>query len=526
MTHRHVLDVERLSVTFDQAGHPVHAVKDVTLSIQQGRTLALVGASGSGKSVTAHALLGLLPQKGTRVTGLVRHEGVVLEGLSTEAIRSLRGRRISMIFQEPMTALNPLHRVGQQIREMAQVHGGDASTQRIEALLAQVELPDPPVTAQKYPHELSGGQRQRVMIAMAIANNPSLLIADEPTTALDVTVQKQILDLLRKLQAETGMAILLITHDLGIVKHYADDVAVMQAGSIVEIGHVQDIFTSPQNDCTRALLESEPNHTAPRPTGGDKVVLSVDNLRIAFPIKTGILKRTTGHVVAADGVSFRLTRGRTLGIVGESGSGKTTIAQAILKLIPFSGKVCLDQTDLAPLDRKQMLPYRKQIQIVFQDPFASLSPRMSVGQIISEGLLVHQSMAPEVLRATVAEVMQDVGLDPSMMERYPHEFSGGQRQRIAIARALVLKPDILVLDEPTSALDKAVQAQVVNLLKDLQSGLGLSYIFISHDLKLVRHMADDILVMHKGIVVEHGQAERVFTAPVHAYTQKLLAAIL
>jgi microcin C transport system ATP-binding protein len=523
---RPVLEIEHLRVSFTHAGKRLTAVDDVSFSIAKGRTLALVGASGSGKSVTAHALLGLLPEKATTLSGTIRHEGYALQGLTAEGIRALRGRRISMIFQEPMTALNPLHRVGEQIREMIAVHGGDASTQRVEHLLAQVELPEPATTAGKYPHELSGGQRQRVMIAMAIANHPSLLIADEPTTALDVTVQKQILDLLRKLQSETGMALLLITHDLGIVRHYADDVAVLEAGRLVEYGSVATVFESPAHDCTRSLLESEPRPLTAVLSQPTEPLLAVKKLRVAFPIRSGFLKRTVGHFVAADDVSFTLSKGRTLGIVGESGSGKTTIAQAILKLIPFSGEVFIGDVDIAPLNPKAMLPFRRQIQIVFQDPFASLSPRMSVGQIISEGLLVHQSLSPDIIRNMVAEAMNDVGLDPAMIERYPHEFSGGQRQRIAIARALVLKPKILVLDEPTSALDKAVQAQVVNLLKTLQARLGLSYIFISHDLKLVRYMADEILVMHHGKVVEQGDAETVFTAPREDYTRKLLAAVL
>lgn len=526
MTKATVLEIEDLAVTFSTPEAAFQAVSKVSFSITAGKTLALVGASGSGKSVTAHAILGLLPKKGTTVRGAVIHEGVALAGLSGEAIRQLRGRRISMIFQEPMTALNPLHRVGEQIREIIEVHGGSTNDQHIESLLAQVELPDPGDTARKYPHQLSGGQRQRVMIAMAIANSPSLLVADEPTTALDVTVQKQILDLLRRLQARTGMAILLITHDLGIVRHYADDVAVMQSGTIVETGSVPEVFASPKHECTVALLQSDPGKYSPQVDNDAPVVLRVEDLKVAFPIKKGILQRTRGYFVAAERVNFTLRRGHTLGIVGESGSGKTTIAQAILKLIPSSGSIILGDIDLQRLNGKSLLPFRKRVQIVFQDPFGSLSPRMTIGQIIAEGLLVHQSPTVMELRQAVTEVMENVGLDPAMMGRFPHEFSGGQRQRIAIARALILRPEVLVLDEPTSALDKAVQAQVVDLLKVLQVRFGLSYIFISHDLKLVRHMADQIIVMHQGQVVEQGDAERVFTAPVDSYTRKLLSAVL
>lgn len=522
-----LLQIENLSVTFHQGAQVVQAVKNVSFQINPGEALALVGESGSGKSVTANAILNLLPTKTARIGGSVRFEGKNLLGASIRDLRAIRGAAISMIFQEPMTALNPLHTVERQIGEIIDLRQNllpDARRARITELLKMVEINDPENRLGSYPHQLSGGQRQRVMIAMAIANQPKLLIADEPTTALDVTIQKQILELIRKLQKDTGLAVLLITHDLGIVRHFSDQVAVMKGGELVELNATQQLFASPQHAYTQRLLASEPTgHPAPIETDATDIVYT-DALKVWFPIKRGFFKRTVGFVKAVDSISLTLRQGETLGIVGESGSGKTTLAQALLRLIDSEGDIRLHNVPINALNRKHLRPYRRLMQIVFQDPFASLSPRMSVGQIVAEGLEIHFDLSDKEIDEKVCEALVEVGLDPSHRHRFPHEFSGGQRQRIAIARALVLKPELIILDEPTSALDRTIQTQIIDLLRDLQKKYRLSYLFISHDLKVVRAMSHRMIVLKNGKVVEQGDAEDIFRAPAEEYTQHLLKA--
>jgi microcin C transport system ATP-binding protein len=491
--------------------------------------VALVGESGSGKSVTALSVLQLLPYpRATHPTGSIRVNGVEVVGADEPTLRDVRGNRISMIFQEPMTSLNPLQNIERQLGEMLEVHRGlqgDAARARIVELLRLVGLPDAERRLGAYPHQLSGGQRQRVMIAMALANEPDLLIADEPTTALDVTVQAQVLKLLRDLQNRLGMAILLITHDLGIVRHMADRVCVMKDGAFVETGQTRQIFEAPRHDYTRMLIAAEPGGRKPPPPASAPEVMSGTDVKVYFPIKGGVFRRTVDHVRAVDGVSVTVRARHTVGVVGESGSGKTTLGLALLRLIRSQGAIRFDGRTISGLGYRELRPLRRQMQIVFQDPFASLSPRMSAGQIVEEGLLVHRiGASDEERRDIIGRALEEVGLDPETQDRYPHEFSGGQRQRIAIARAMVLKPKFVVLDEPTSALDRSVQAQIVDLLRDLQVRHDLAYMFISHDLKVVRALADEVIVMRDGQVVEQGPADVVFEHPRTPYTRALMAA--
>lgn len=518
-----LLSVRDLSVHFGV----FTAVKGVSFDIAPGETLALVGESGSGKSVTALSVLKLQPASAT-ITGSIRFDGNELVGASDAELRAVRGNEVGMIFQEPMSSLNPVHTIGRQIGEVLAVHQGmraTAARARTIELLDAVGIPDPASRLDDYPHQLSGGQRQRVMIAMAIANNPKLLIADEPTTALDVTVQAQILDLLKDLQKQFGMAVLFITHDLAIVKKIADRVCVMTNGEIVESGPVGEIFADPKHDYTKKLLAAAPKGNPLVPAEDAPAVAEVDDLKVWFPIKRGILRRTVGHIRAVDGVSLSIRKGETLGVVGESGSGKSSLGYALLRLIPSKGRIVVLGQDVQSRSWRDLRPLRKHMQIVFQDPFGSLSPRMSVSQIVEEGLLVHQpQLSAEERLKKVAAALEEVGLDVSTAARYPHEFSGGQRQRIAIARALVLEPELVVLDEPTSALDVSIQAQVIDLLRAVQERRGLSYLFISHDLKVVRALAHRLIVMRHGKVVEEGLARDVFAAPKEDYTRQLMAA--
>ena len=523
-----LLEVRDLSVDFGTGGKAVHAVRGVSFDIRRGETVALVGESGSGKSVTALSVLQLLAYPAaSHPTGSIRFQGKELVGASTRDLLAVRGNRISMIFQEPMTSLNPLHTIERQVNEVLILHKGlsrEAARKRTLELLEQVGIPDAANRLDAYPHQLSGGQRQRVMIAMALANEPDLLIADEPTTALDVTIQAQILKLLKSLQARYGMALLFITHDLGIVRKMADRVCVMTKGQIVEQGPVDEVFDRPQHSYTQHLLSAEPKG---RPAAADPAapeILRLDDLKVHFPIRRGVMRRTVGHVKAVDGVSLALREAHTIGLVGESGSGKTTLGLALLRLERSEGGIWFDGRDLQGLGQRELRPMRREMQIVFQDPFSSLSPRMSVGEIVGEGLEVHGIGTRQEREALIDQVLREVGLDPSSRERYPHEFSGGQRQRISIARALVLKPRLIVLDEPTSALDMSVQAQIVDLLRDLQQRHRLAYLFISHDLKVVRALADEVVVLRHGKVVERGPATQIFEAPQTPYTQALIAA--
>ena len=495
--------------------------------MQKGRTLALVGESGSGKSVTAQSLVRLLgPQ--AHVRGTVLFEGRDILRVSSSELRDIRGGKISMVFQEPMTSLNPLHTIARQVGEIVAVHGV-VERERIKArvieLLTEVGIRNPQERLGSFPHQLSGGQRQRVMIAMALANRPKLFIADEPTTALDVTVQAQILALLRDLRARHDMAMLFITHDLGIVRKIADDVCVMQRGCIVERGTVRDIFKQPQHPYTKALLAAEPKGLPPSSRADAPLVLSADDLKVWFPIRRGVMRRTSGYIKGVDGVTLRVRQGQTVGVVGESGSGKTTLGLAVLRLIRSDGPIAYLGKPIHCLKTREMRPLRREMQVVFQDPFGSLSPRLSVAEIVDEGLKVQKPGVPYLeRREIVARALQDVGLDPATMDRYPHEFSGGQRQRIAIARAMALEPKFVVLDEPTSALDMSVQAQIVDLLRNLQQRHGLAYMFISHDLKVVRALANEIIVMNHGKVVEAGPAAEIFAAPRSEYTRALFKA--
>ena len=523
------LEVEDLSVTFRVEDREIPAVRGVSFDIDRGETLALVGESGSGKSVTALSVLQLLPYpKASHPTGSIRVDGEETVGAAEPVLRSIRGNRISMIFQEPMTSLNPLQTIERQINEILSVHRGmeaQAARTRTLELLRLVGLQNAEQRLDAYPHQLSGGQRQRVMIAMALANEPELLIADEPTTALDVTVQAQVLALLRSLQERLGMAILLITHDLGIVEHMADRICVMSDGELVETGDTRSVFGSPRHAYTRMLISAETGGRKSRPPPDAPEVVAGDGVKVHFPIKAGILRRTVDHVRAVDGVSLAVRERHTVGVVGESGSGKTTLGLALLRLIKSGGAIRFDGQAIQGRGFKDLRPLRREMQIVFQDPFASLSPRLSAGQIVEEGLLVHGLGGTyEERRRIIGEALREVGLDPDIQDRYPHEFSGGQRQRIAIARAMVLKPRFVVLDEPTSALDRSVQAQIVDLLRDLQERHDLAYLFISHDLKVVRALADEIIVMRDGKVVEQGPADRVFEDPQTAYTKALMAA--
>ena len=527
-----LLEIRNLSVTFAGRGGapPVEAVKGLSLSLDRRQTLALVGESGSGKSVTALSILQLLPYPlAAHGTGSsIRLAGEELVGAAAEQLRQVRGNRIAMVFQEPMTSLNPLHTLEGQIAETLLIHKhmtAAAARERTLELLRLVGLPDAESRLGAYPHQLSGGQRQRVMIAMAIANEPDILIADEPTTALDVTIQAHILQLLRDLRERLGMALLLITHDLTIVRKLADEICIMTAGEIVEAGPPPAIFGRPQHPYTRRLIAAEPKGRPPSADPAAPDLMAAEDVKVWFPIRSGVLRRVRGHVKAVDGVSLAVRTGTTLGVVGESGSGKTTLGLALLRLTPAEGHIRLAGQDIRALGQRRLRPLRREMQVVFQDPFSSLSPRLSVAQIVEEGLKVHRLAAGAAERRRLIETaLAEVGLDPEAAERYPHEFSGGQRQRIAIARVLVLKPRFVVLDEPTSALDMSVQAQIVELLRVLQSRHGLTYLFISHDLRVVRALAHEILVMKDGRIVEAGSAERVMTAPEHPYTRALMAA--
>jgi microcin C transport system ATP-binding protein len=524
-----LLEVKDLSVNFKVEGGTLEAVRAVSFGIDKGETVALVGESGSGKSVTALSILQLLPYpKAWHPSGSIRLDGRELIGADEPTLREVRGDRVGIIFQEPMTSLNPLHTIDRQIGETLMLHRGmNAAAARARALelLHLVRLQEAEERLGAYPHQLSGGQRQRVMIAMALANEPDLLIADEPTTALDVTIQAQILKLLKDLQQRLEMAMLLITHDLTIVRKVADRVCVMTDGRIVETGPVEDVFTRPQHPYTQHLLAAEPKGRPPGRAGEAPVVVTGRQVKVHFPIQRGLLRRTVGHVKAVDGVDLAVRRGQTVGVVGESGSGKTTLGLALLRLIRSEGGIRFRDQDIQGWTSRRLRPLRRHMQIVFQDPYGSLSPRMSVGQIVEEGLKLHRIGDGRAdRRRLVAKALEEVGLDPDSQDRYPHEFSGGQRQRISIARAIVLEPTFVVLDEPTSALDMSVQAQIVDLLRDLQARRGLAYMFISHDLRVVRALSDQVIVMRDGQVVEHGPAQEIFERPRHAYTRALMAA--
>ena len=523
-----LLSVEDLSVAFRQGGRETRAVDRVSFTINPGETLALVGESGSGKSVTALSVLRLLDGAAHHPGGRILFRGRDLLGLGETEMRRVRGADITMVFQEPMTSLNPLHTIERQIGEILSVHRGwskEKCRARTLELLTQVGIPEPETRLASFPHQLSGGQRQRVMIAMALANEPDLLIADEPTTALDVTVQAQILALLKELQGRLGMAMLFITHDLGIVRKIADRVCVMTKGRIVEHGETTRVFSAPEHDYTKKLLAAEPKGQPPAADPGAKALVEVADLKVWFPIKRGVLRRTVGHVKAVDGVSLTLREGQTVGVVGESGSGKTTLGLAILRLISSEGRIAWLGQDISGFGSSEMRPLRKNMQVVFQDPYGSLSPRMTVLDIVAEGLGVQGArLKPAEKRETVSRALADVGLDPVTIDRYPHEFSGGQRQRIAIARALALEPSFIVLDEPTSALDMSVQAQIVDLLRAVQARRKLAFLFISHDLKVVRALANEVVVMRHGKVVEAGPAAEVLKSPATDYTRALLAA--
>jgi microcin C transport system ATP-binding protein len=524
-----LLDVKDLSIAFRQGTRETLAVDRISFDIAEGETVALVGESGSGKSATALSIMKLLPYPTAHhPSGVIRFKGQDLLTMSERQIRDVRGNDISIIFQEPMTSLNPLHTIEKQIGEILLLHqglAGAAARDRTVDLLNQVGIPDPAGRLQSYPHQLSGGQRQRVMIAMALANEPDLLIADEPTTALDVTVQAQILQLLKDVQTRLGMAMLFITHDLGIVRKLADRVCVMKEGKIVEQGPVERVFTAPEHPYTRALLAAEPKPDPAPLMPHAPIVVAANDLKVWFPIKRGVLRKTVGHIKAVDGISIEVRQGETLGIVGESGSGKTTLGLAILRLISSQGLITFLGKPINGLNFKAMRQIRRDMQVVFQDPYGSLSPRMSLSDIIEEGLWVHQpKLSEEQREQKVIRALREVGLDPETRFRYPHEFSGGQRQRIAVARAIVLEPTFIVLDEPTSALDMLIQAQIVDLLRDLQKRLNLTYLFISHDLRVVAALASRLIVMRHGKVVEEGPAKDLFARPQSDYTRALFAA--
>jgi microcin C transport system ATP-binding protein len=529
MAEAPLLEVKDLSVQFRAGNAVFDAVKGVSFHINRGETLALVGESGSGKSVTALSVLQLLPYPAARhPSGSIKFKGEELMGAPEPKLRAIRGNRIGMIFQEPLTALNPLHTVEKQINEVLFVHKGLSRTAARARTLELLELVGIRKAAKRlgaYPHELSGGQRQRVMIAMALANEPELLIADEPTTAVDVTIQAQILKLLKELQQRFGMGLLFITHDLGLVRHTCDRIAVMQSGKIVETGPVADVFKAPQHPYTQRLLSSEPKGGPVPVVGGAEEVMSTQGFRVWYPIKAGIFRHTVDHVKAVDDVAFRVRAGETVGVVGESGSGKSSLGFGLLRLVESHGPIVFVGRDIQALKSAELRPVRRQLQIVFQDPFGSLSPRMTVGEIVAEGLKIHGIGADDDARELmVVAALEEVGLDPETRNRYPHEFSGGQRQRISIARALVLKPKLIVLDEPTSALDRSVQVQVIDLLRKLQRDHNLAYIFISHDLAVIRAMSHQVVVMRDGKVVEQGPTSEILSRPKEAYTRALLAA--
>ena len=529
MSEEILLSIRNLSVHFDVPGAPVRAVHNISFDIARGETLALVGESGSGKSVTALSVMQLLPYpKASHPTGSIKFRGAELVGAPQVELQSIRGDRVGMIFQEPITSLNPVHTIEKQVREVLLLHKGfstAAARARVLELLDLVGIRNAEQRLTAYPHELSGGQRQRVMIAMALANEPDLLIADEPTTALDVTIQAQILRLLAKLQSDFGMAMLFITHDLGIVSKLANRVCIMKDGEIVEEGETNAVFSSPAHEYTKRLVQAEPSGIKSQISGEPDIVLSGEGVRVWFPIKKGLLRRTVDHIKAVDGVSFTVRQGETVGVVGESGSGKTTLGMALLRLERSKGNIYFKGRNIQNLSSSEMQPLRRELQVVFQDPFGSLSPRMSVGQIIEEGLKVHGLGETQSNRdKMVVEVLEEVELNPANRHRYPHEFSGGQRQRIAIARAIVLKPKFIVLDEPTSALDRSVQAQIVDLLRRIQLEHDLAYMFISHDLRVVKALSDYVFVLRAGKVMEQGPTAQLFDNPEHPYTRALMAA--
>ena len=528
MNAERLLDVDNLKVDFSTQDGPLHAVKGVSFHVDKGETLAIVGESGSGKSVSALSILQLLPYPQARhPAGSIRFRGEELMGAPKPVLRKIRGNRISMIFQEPLTALNPLHTVDKQIGEILRIHKGmvkDAARKRVLELLEKVGIKEAERRLGSFPHELSGGQRQRVMIAMALANEPDLLIADEPTTAVDVTIQATILQLLKDLQKDMGLGILFITHDLGVVENFADRVAVMRLGEIVEEGTVAGVFGRPQHEYTRRLLASEPEGAPPEVPDDAAEMLATEGFRVWYPIKAGVFRRTVDHIKAVDDVSLRVRAGETVGVVGESGSGKSSLGLGLLRLISSRGPIVYQGQDIQGLGWKALRPLRREMQIVFQDPFGSLSPRLSVGEIVEEGLKIHGLGNPEEREKAVIDALAETGLDPDTRHRYPHEFSGGQRQRVSIARAIVLKPKVVVLDEPTSALDRSVQSQIIDLLHQLQRDHDLAYLFISHDLKVVRAMSHHVIVMRDGKVVEQGPAAQVLDNPQAAYTRALMDA--
>ncbi|TIP88039.1 MAG: ABC transporter ATP-binding protein [Mesorhizobium sp.] len=529
MSEAPLLSVRDLSVAFVQEGRQSMAVDHISFDIAKGETVALVGESGSGKSVTALSVLKLLPYPAaSHPSGKILFQGADLLATDEKALRRVRGNKITMIFQEPMTSLNPLHTIEQQIVEVLTLHQGLGDRQakaRTLELLNEVGIREPEKRLDAYPHQLSGGQRQRVMIAMALANEPELLIADEPTTALDVTVQAQILELLAELKSRKGMSMLFITHDLGIVRKIADRVCVMTKGKIVETGPTKEIFAKPQHSYTRHLLAAEPKGKPPAANAAASPVMTGRDVKVWFPIKKGFFRRTVDNVKAVDGIDVAVRAGQTLGVVGESGSGKTTLGLALARMISSTGTIQFNGRDINELSFNAMRPLRRELQIVFQDPFGSLSPRMSVSEIIEEGLKIHEpKLSPDERDKRIVDVLGEVGLDPATRNRYPHEFSGGQRQRIAIARAMVLNPRFVMLDEPTSALDMSVQAQVVDLLRSLQAKHDLAYLFISHDLKVIRALANDVIVMRNGRIVEAGPSEQIFERPQTDYTKALISA--
>ena len=523
-----LLRVSDLSVTFRSNNLQVEAVKHISFDLHAGETLALVGESGSGKSVTALSIMQLLPYpKASHPSGSIQYLGKELIGADPATLKMVRGDQIGMTFQEPMTALNPLHTIEKQISEVLILHQGmstDEARLEVLSLLEKVKIRNPEDRLSSYPHQLSGGQRQRVMIAMALANKPDILIADEPTTALDVTVQAEILELLNELQSNMGMAILLITHDLAMVEKFADSVAVMRSGELVEKGDTGSIFTAPAHPYTKMLLEAEPGVRERKSMQDLLPVISCENLKIWFPVKKGVLRRTVDYIKAVDGVSLTISRGRTLGVVGESGSGKTTLALALLRLVHSEGKIEFQGKSIDSLSSRQLKDIRPRMQMVFQDPYGSLSPRLTITEIVAEGLQAHNIGTEHSREQDVIAMLEEVGVDPASSHRYPHEFSGGQRQRIAIARAMIMRPQLVVLDEPTSALDRTVQGQIVDLLERLQSDHDLAYLFISHDLSVVRALSDEILVLQQGKPVEYGLAGQIFDTPQQPYTRRLIAA--
>lgn len=521
-----MLQVQNLNVLFQYNKQATAVVSNINFALRQGKTLGLVGESGSGKSLTALSIMQLLPTN-ARVSGSIHYQQHNLLRYSDARMQQVRGHKISMIFQEPMSALNPLQPIGKQISEVLELHLGLRSEklqQRVLELLELVGIQEAERRLTALPHELSGGQRQRVVIAMALACEPEILIADEPTTALDVTIQQQIVTLLMQLQKRLGMAILFISHDLNLVRQISDDICIMRAGRIIEHGASEAIFENPQHDYTKALIDAEPNGAPHSLADTAKTLLSVEQLNIWFPIKKGLFAKTVGHIKAVTQASFRIQQGETLGLVGESGSGKTTLALALLKLQESEGSVQFQQQTVSELSQTQFRALRKEMQMVFQDPFGSLSPRMSIAEIVGEGLTVHYPQQREEHQQQIIEALIEVGIDPEQRHRYPHEFSGGQRQRIAIARALVLKPTFMVLDEPTSALDRTVQSQIIELLRTLQHKYNLSYLFISHDLAVVRAMSHRVIVMQQGQIVEQGLTQQIFETPAHPYTQALIQA--